>query len=313
MLMVGLPSTTLDPATAAHLTAGGRSLILFGRNLATPQQVADLTAAAACAAGAPLLVAADHEPGRVARLEPVGVPPIPVEGDADGLRADSRRAGEAMRALGVNLDLAPVVDVVRDDNPVLAGRSLGSDPAQVVTRGGAVMGGLAEAGVLAVLKHFPGHGLSGTDPHHEVTVIDADLDTLVEVDLRPFRELLAAGAPAVMVGHPIYPALDPQRPAGLSPVVLDLLRSQLGFQGVVMGDALSMAGVRDGYSLGEAAVLGLQAGLDLLIVDRPGEVEATVSAIVAAVEDGRLGRARLAEAASRVRELAASAVSVSCR
>src|SRR4030066_137140 len=217
--------------------------------------------AAACAAGGPLLVAVDQELGPVARLRGL-VTPLPSTAEAMAmspleLELTGQLLGNEMLALGVNVDLAPVGDVVQAPNPVLADRPLGGDPALVGELGAAFGGGLQAAGVIAVPKHFPGHGRSITDPPGVVTRIDASLEELEAVDFPPFDAVIAAGAPALMVGHPIYEALDADLPASLSPAVLDLLRDRFHFDGVAVTDSLSMAGVAAGREPGEVAVAAL--------------------------------------------------------
>lgn len=312
MVLAGLPGTTLDAATESFLAEGGRAIIVFRKNLSSRAQVEELTTAMACAADGPILVAVDQEPGRVERLAAIGISSPSVTSDREEFVADTIAMAEAMAAIGINMDLAPVVDVVRGSNPVLVGRNFGPDPEIVAARGVDFQQALASLGIIATAKHFPGHGLSTVDPHKQVTPIDADLATLQTVDFPPFQSAIDSGVGAVMVGHPIYEALDPTNPASLSPVVLSLLRTEFGFDGVAMTDAFSMAGVRQGRTLGEVTVEALIAGEDLLIVDSPTEVEAVVEVIEAAVADGTLERSRLAEAAGRVRRLAESARPVVC-
>jgi beta-N-acetylhexosaminidase len=316
VLMVGLPGPDLDQATADRLAAGAAGLILFAGNIDGAQRLLALTGAAACAAGGPLLVAVDQELGPVARLAGL-VTPLPSAAEAQAmspleLELTGQLLGQEMLALGVNVDLAPVVDVVQGYNPVLAGRNLGGDPQVVGELGAAFLRGLQQAGVIAVPKHFPGHGRSTTDPHGEVTLIDAPLEDLKMVDFPPFAAVFAAGAEAVMVGHPIYEALDPDLPASISPAVLALLRDDFGFTGVAMTDSLTMAGVAAGRDPGRLAVQALAAGEDLLLLVNPATVEESVAAIVAAVATGDLTRARLQEAATRVQALAASAAPIPC-
>ncbi len=316
VLMVGLPGESIGEATAAHLAAGGRSLILFDGNIGSAAQLRSLTGAAACAADGPLLVAVDQELGVVARLRGL-VTPLPTTAEALEmtpleLELTGQLLGDEMLALGVNMDLAPVLDVVAESSPALNGRHLGADPEVVASLGTAFMRGLEQAGVVAVPKHFPGHGRAVTDPHAETTYVGASLEDLEAVDFVPFEAAFAAGARAVMVGHPIYAALDPDHPASLSPLVLALLRERFGFEGVAITDSLSMAGVSAGRDPGDLAVAALAAGEDLLLVKDPAVVEDTVAAIVAAVATGDLALARLQKAASRVRALAAAAAPISC-
>jgi beta-N-acetylhexosaminidase len=310
VLLIGLPGPGLDDATAAHLAAGAAGIILFAHNIENTEQLRTLTGAAACAAARPLLVAVDQELGPVARLRGL-VTPLPTTAEAVSmspleLELTGQLLGEEMRDVGVNVDLAPVIDVVQGVNPVLTGRDL------VGELGAAFLRGLQQAGVVAVPKHFPGHGRSTTDPHDEVTRIDASFAELAAADFPPFEAVIAAGARALMVGHPIYEAIDPALPASLSPEVLALLRDYFGFDGVAITDSLSMAGVAAGRRPGDLAVLALAAGEDLLLVVDPAGVEETVSAIVAAVATGDLDPARLGEAAARVSHLAATAAPITC-
>jgi beta-N-acetylhexosaminidase len=316
VLLIGLPGPQLDDATAAHLAAGAAGLILFAPNIESAGQLRALTGAAACTAAGPVLVAVDQELGPVARLQGL-VTPLPTTAEAIAwspleLELTGQLLGQEMLSLGVNVDLAPVLDVVTDPNPVLADRHLGGDPELVGELGAAFLRGLQQAGVIAVPKHFPGHGRSTTDPHGEVTRIEASLEDLAAADFPPFRAAIAAGARAVMVGHPIYEAIDPALPASLSPGVLALLRDEFGFDGVAVTDSLSMAGVAAGREPGEVAVAALAAGEDLLLVVDPARVEETVAAIVAAVATGALDLGRLQEAAARVSLLAATATAVAC-
>jgi beta-N-acetylhexosaminidase len=316
VLMVGLPGPELDEGSAALLAAGVAGIILFSHNIAGVGQLRSLTGAAACAAAGPLLVALDQELGPVARLRGL-VTPLPTTAEALAMspleiELTGQLLGEEMLALGVNVDMAPVVDVVQGPNPVLAGRHLGGDPQVVGELGSAFLRGLRQAGVIAVPKHFPGHGRSTTDPHGVVTRIDAPLADLEAVDFPPFDAVIAAGAAALMVGHPIYEAIDPNLPASLSPVVLALLRDRFHFDGVAVTDSLSMAGVAAGREPGDLAVLALAAGEDLLLVVDPAQVEETVAAVVAAVAIGGLALARLQQASARVGRLAEAAAPIAC-
>lgn len=312
MVLAGLPGPGLDAATESFLAEGGRAMIVFSKNLVTTDQVRALTSAMACAAGSEILVAVDQEPGRVDRLAKIGIPSPAVDGDREQFLADTLTMGNAMLALGINFDLAPVLDVARGTNPVLVGRNFGPDPAVVAARGEDFQLTLEQLGIVTTAKHFPGHGLSTVDPHQQVTPIDASIETLQEVDFPPFQVAIDNGIGAVMVGHPIYEAIDPDNPASLSPAVLQLLRTTFRFDGVALTDAFSMAGVREGRTLGEVTVEALIAGEDLLIVDNPTEVAAVVEFIEAAVADGSLDRDRLAQAAGRVRRLAMAAAPVQC-
>jgi beta-N-acetylhexosaminidase len=316
VLMIGLPDPQLDASTAARLNAGASGIILFAHNIDGAGQLLSLTGAAACAAAGPLLVAVDQELGPVARLRGL-VTPLPTTAEAlamspPELELTGQLLGEEMLALGINVDLAPVVDVVQGLNPVLVDRHLGGDPELVGELGSAFLRGLQQAGVIAVPKHFPGHGRSTTDPHGAVTRIDAPIEDLEAVDFLPFEAVIAAGAAALLVGHPIYEAIDPGLPASLSPEVLALLRDRFGFGGVAVTDSLSMTGVAAGRDPGDLAVLALAAGEDLLLVVDPAQVAEMVAAIVAAVATGDLPLERLQEASARVHRLAEAAAPITC-
>jgi beta-N-acetylhexosaminidase len=314
--MVGLAGGGIGETVAAHLTAGGPGVLLLGDDIGTAAQVRSLTRAASCAAAGPLLIAVDQELGVVARLRGL-VTALPSAAEAlemtpEELELTGQLLGDEMLALGINVDFAPVLDVVAGPNPALEGRHLGADPEVVAELGLAFWRGLELAGVIAVPKHFPGHGRAVADPHDEVARVGAPLADLQAVDFLPFSAAVAAGARAIMVGHPIYEALDPGLPASLSPVVLALLRDDFGFGGVAITDALNMAGATLGRDPGDLAVAALAAGEDLLLVIDPAQIERTVAAIVAAVATGSLSLERLQEAAARVRALAAAAAPIAC-
>lgn len=312
VILAGLSGTTLDAQSHEHLAGGGRAMILFTQNLESRDQVRALTSAMACTAGAPILVAVDQEPGRIARLAPIGITSPDPLADKEAFATGTKEMARTMFQLGINLDLAPVIDVSRGPNPVLVDRNFGPDPVTVTDRGLMFISLLGEAGVGSTAKHFPGHGLSTVDPHLAITRIDADFETLQAVDFPPFQTAIDGGVGAVMIGHPIYAAIDPDNPASLSPAVLNLLRTSFGFEGVAMTDALSMQGVREGRDLAEISVAAIAAGEDLLIVNKPEEVEPVVEALVGSTEQGTLDRGRLAEAARRVRQLAESVGRVEC-
>ena len=316
VLMVGLAGSGIGETVAAHLAAGGLGILLLGDDIGTAAQVRSLTREASCAAAGPLLIAVDQELGVVARLRGL-VTALPSTGEAlemtpEELEITGQLLGDEMLALGINVDFAPVLDVVAGPNPALQGRHLGADPAVVAELGLAFWRGLELAGVIAVPKHFPGHGRAAADPHDQVARVGAPLADLRAMDFPPFSAAVAAGARAIMVGHPVYGALDPDLPASISPVILALLRDDFGFEGVAITDALNMAGVAAGRDPGDLAVAALAAGEDLLLVVDPAQIERTTAAIVAAVATGRLPLERLQEAAARVRALAAAAAPVAC-
>lgn len=306
VVMPTIEGTVVDTATRRWLerdTPGG--LVLFGRNVVSPQQLHALTAELAEAASRPLLLALDEEGGDVTRLhhregsDSPGNLALGTVDDLDLTRAVAADLGRQLRAAGITLDLAPSVDVNTDPrNPVIGTRSFGSDPALVARHGVAFVRGLREAGVLSCAKHFPGHGDTNVDSHFGLPTVDgSDLET----HLAPFRAVIDAGVECILTAHIVYPALD-ERPATLSrAIATDLLRGTLGFQGLVISDSMTMQAVSDTYGLLPAAVLAVAAGVDLLCVNATVETHTAMrDALVTAVRDGRLCEDRLAEAVGRI-------------
>jgi beta-N-acetylhexosaminidase len=314
-LLAAFPGTT-PPAPALALVADGLAgLALFGYNIADPQQLAAMTAALR-GARADVLIAIDEEGGDVTRLAHATGSPYPGNAalgaiDEPALTALIYRSiGSELARLGINLNLAPTVDVnTADDNPIIGTRSFGADPARVAGHAAAAVAGLQESGVAACAKHFPGHGATVADSHHELPIIDVPLDVLRERDLPPFAAVITAGVKAIMTAHIQAPALTGDGPATFSRAVLvDLLRGEYGFTGAVLTDALEMKGAAlAAGGVAPAAVRALAAGADLLCigahVDAP-LVEEVAAGIVAAIRHGRLSVERVEEAAARNAEVA---------
>jgi beta-N-acetylhexosaminidase len=262
-----------------------------------------------------VLLATDEEGGDVTRVHYPSGSTVPGNavlgrlGDPSLTRAVAAHVGGELASLGIGLDLAPSVDVnSTPSNPVIGVRSFGADAGLVARHAAAFVEGLQSAGVAACAKHFPGHGDTVSDSHHDLPRVDASPAVLRERELAPFRAAVEAGVRSVMTAHIIAPALDPDQPATFSPTVIGVLRDELGFEGVVVSDALDMAGASADTGIPEAAVRALLAGVDLLCLgSRTGEeryIEVR-DAVVEAVGSGRLPRGRVAEAAARVRALAA--------
>jgi beta-N-acetylhexosaminidase len=312
-LRVQLPAfvgTTLPDEYAELLADGLGGVCYFATNTTDgPDAVAELSAAIK-AANPRAVIAVDEEGGDVTRLHALDGSPVlgpAALGAAEDLvltRDTGRAIGAELSAAGVNLDLGPVADVNSNpDNPVIGTRSFGTDPALVAAQVAAWVSGLQDAGVAACAKHFPGHGDTAQDSHLELPTVDADLETLVARELMPFAAAVEVGIASVMTSHIVVPALDPELPGTLSAPVLGLLRDRLGYDGVIVSDALDMAGASAGRGIPEAAVLSLAAGTDLLCIGTDvavATVRATQDAIVSAVEAGRLTRERLEEAVARV-------------
>ncbi|BCL16840.1 hydrolase [Micromonospora sagamiensis] len=316
VLQPGFVGTTPPPWICRWLGEGLGSVVLFARNVVDPAQVAALTAALR-AERPDVIVAIDEEGGDVTRIEsgPGSSRPgnlaLGAVDDPALTEEVARDLGVELAAAGVTLNYAPDADVNSNpDNPVIGVRAFGADPALVARHTAAWVRGLQAGGVAACAKHFPGHGDTRVDSHHDLPRITADRARLDTGELVPFRAAIAAGAQAVMTGHLLVPALDPTLPATLSRRVLtDLLRDELGFHGVVVTDAVEMRAVADTYGLTGVAVRALAAGADAICVGGEHADEETArrlrDGIVAAVVDGELPEERLAEAAKRVGQLAA--------
>jgi len=291
-------------------------VILFARNVESPEQVAELVRelqSIARLAGheTPLLVAVDQEGGRVARLrEPWTVwPPLRAVGRV-GSEDVARRMGEALAAellaCGIRWDFAPVVDVdTNPANPVIGDRSFGDDPELVSRLGAAMIRGLQAGGVAACAKHFPGHGDTAVDSHLDLPVVDHSRSRLEDVELRPFVGAVEAGGAAIMTAHVLVRELDDLLPATLSEQVISrLLRDQLGYEGVVVSDDLEMKAVAQRWRPGEAAVRAAAAGVDLLASCASHDAQAeAIESLIRAVESGEIAWQDLDDSCARIRQL----------
>lgn len=248
--------------------------ILFARNIETPDQVRALTTALRDSVGrdAPILI--DQEGGRVARLRPPqwrGWGPALDTADAAGLTEDERcealrlryaLIGAELAGVGIDVNCAPLLDIrTPGAHDIIGDRALGTDADAVIRRGRAVHDGLLDAGVLPVIKHVPGHGRAGADSHLDLPVVDTPLAELAKTDFRPFAAL--ADAPLAMTAHIVYPALDPDACATLSPIVIDHIRQTLGLTGLLMSDDLSMHALSGDF--GQRTIRTLDAGCDLVL------------------------------------------------
>jgi beta-N-acetylhexosaminidase len=278
-------------------------------NVDNPKQVRELTGGLREAAGrlpagaAPFLIGTDQEYGVVTRITE-GVTTLPsalaagAAGDPALTEAAWRAAGTELAAMGINLDFAPVADVLATRSTVIGSRSFGADPERAAAQVSGAVRGLQGAGVAASVKHFPGHGLSAGDSHAELPVVAQSRKVLDSTAFPPFAAGIDAGAMAVMSAHLDVRSIDPGTPATFSHKLLtDVLRGQLGFQGVVITDGMNMAPAKR-WSPGEAAVRALNAGNDLILMTP--NVGQAYDGLLAALRDGSLTRARLVEAATRV-------------
>jgi beta-N-acetylhexosaminidase len=313
VLIPPFPGHTPPRWILAALEGGLAGVTLFGPNIAGPEQVALLTAALRGACEEPI-IAIDEEGGDVTRVTYWSGSPYPGNAalgavDDPELTAQVHEAiGADLAALGINVDLAPCVDVLTTaGNPAIGTRAFGADPALVARHAAAAVTGLQSGGVAACAKHFPGHGSTRTDTHETIATIDGDLDEVRRRDLPPFSAAIAAGAVSVMPSHLRLPELTGDLPASLSAAALTgLLRGELGFTGVIISDALEMRAVSVPFGIPEAAVMAVAAGTDLLCLGRDTSEEvyqAVVATLADAVRTGRLPGQRLEEAADRVAAL----------
>ena len=314
VLIPPFPGTTPPPWILAALERGLAGVTLFGSNVTG--DIASLTGTLRSAAGTDPVIAIDEEGGDVTRVAYVQGSPYPgnaVLGVVDdvGLTQDVYAAiGADLIRLGINVDLAPCADVLAVGGTVVIGtRSFGMDPALVARHVAAAVCGLQGAGVAACAKHFPGHGSTAADSHLTLATISGTLEEIRARDLPPFQAAVAAGTWTLMPGHLRVPELTGDLPATLSPAAISgLLRGELGYDGVVICDALEMKAASAVYGIPEAAVLAILAGTDLLCLGRDTDeamYHAVRAALADAVNSGRLATGRLEEAAERVAGLRA--------
>jgi beta-N-acetylhexosaminidase len=313
LLIGSLPATTIPAelrSLAREFQLGG--VILFSRNIEAPEQVAELSHdVQSLAAEYPLWVSVDQEGGRVARLRAPFTewPPMAVLGRSGDTALASRFAAALaaeLRAVGITLDYAPVLDIhTNPRNPVIGDRALGEDADTVARLGAAIVKGLQENGVAACGKHFPGHGDTSVDSHLELPIVEHPPDRIRRVEAVPFREAIRAGVAFIMTAHVLVPSIDEQQPATLSPaIVRDLLREELDYDGVILSDDLEMKAIAKTYAVPDAAVRAIAAGCDGVLICS-GDIEAQVAALEAlihAVEDQRIPYKRVEDALTRQRQ-----------
>jgi beta-N-acetylhexosaminidase len=305
LLIVGFRAPSVDNHIRTMITRyhiGGINLL--GRNVKSEEQaeglIRDLHTLNISATGIPLFMATDQEGGAVSRFtfmkELAPQPDIATVGEA---RRIAKARGEELREIGINVNFAPLADYVTDPNAYLWDRVFHGTPEEIAARAGAMLQGYREAGILSVLKHFPGYGNEEPDPHTAATTLVID-NTTLENNLLPFRELVARqNAEMIMTAHILIPSVD-KKPATHSKVFLtDILRTQWGFEGVIMTDDLEMASA--GTDVGTSALEALRAGADMLIITPTPEKQlAAISRLIRAVQNGELPESRVDESLRRV-------------
>jgi beta-N-acetylhexosaminidase len=314
LFVVGFEGTVAPPYLLEWLAEGRvGGIILFARNVQSPAQLAALTSSLHAAAPRPILIGIDQEGGTVARMrggftESPSAMALSNTNDEQQAERCYGVLGAEMRALGINWDYAPVVDISYNKaNPTVGVRSFGTQANRVSRYAAAAVRGLQGRGVAACAKHFPGLGNTAIDTHLALPIIDTPLDHLLEHDLQPYRDLVAQGIASIMTTHTIYATLDDQHPATLSPRVIQrLIREELGYDGLVTSDCMEMKAIADHYPPAEYAALGALSGLDVILVSHTRAVqEAAYQGLLAAVESGRVPLARIEDANRRIEALLA--------
>lgn len=304
-------------AELRELPLGGVILFSSAGNIESPAQVAGLTEqiqqGALDSDLVPLFIAVDQEGGAVARLtEGVTVFPgnmaLGATGSDELARLNAAVIARELRILGINFNFAPVVDVNNNPaNPVIGVRSFGSDPQEVARLGRAMVDPYRQEKVIATAKHFPGHGDTDVDSHYGLPLIPYKLSRLRELELFPFRAMIEAGVPAVMLAHILVPGLtgSDELPASLSPQAVRYLREEMGFDGLVVSDSMSMGAISERWGLEEAAVMAFQAGVDLILFGpwtgvEPGDSQRIFAALIEAVDEGTITLERLDQSVKRI-------------
>ena len=313
--MLGFDGDTLSAELAGYLERGLAGVVLYKRNFLTVERLRELTAEIRRAAGRPVLIGIDQEGGtRFALQEPFTAWPSAAElgqaGDLGLVEQVARAMAVELRAAGCNLNFAPMLDLnVNPESPVTKDRSFGADPQIVAKMGVAFHRGLRAGRVLSCAKHFPGHGDTLVDPHHDLPVFAGTMERLESAELVPFAAAVAAGVPLVMTAHILLPRIDADRPASLSRKMLDgVLRRRMGFTGVILADDLGMGAIAWRYGPAEAAVETIRAGTDIAMLchDWPS-VAPAVAAVRQAHEAGRLDAAEWRASSERIERACALA------
>ncbi len=302
--MLTLSQTAQEQIESYHL--GG--VILFGENLDTAEQTTALTAQMQDCAQLPLLIGVDEEGGTVSRLGSSSIDHevIPKAGNIpsnEAAAAAGTSIGETLVSLGIQVDFAPVADVnTNPANPVIGSRAYSDDPDIAAQRVSAFVTALQETGIAGAAKHFPGHGDTSTDSHTGSAEVTHDLERLEVVEFLPFQAAIEAGVQMILVGHIQLPNVTGDDiPATLNPQIIDLLRTNLGYDGVVITDAMNMGAITTRYGAGESAVLSILAGIDIVLM--PADLSQAFAAVEEAVANGRISIENLEDSVTRILQL----------
>ena len=285
-------------------------IIYFSTNLVstdqTTEMIENIQSFSQSATGRRLFIGVDEEGGSVARAaDSLGTTQFD-DMSVYGEKGDTQEAynigstqAKDLTALGFNVNFSPVADVLtNEDNTVVKDRSFGSDPELVSSMVSQVVKGLTDGGMLCAPKHFPGHGSTGGDTHDGFASSDRTLEELESCDFKPFEAAIEAGAPMIMVGHMTMTAIDPDNPALSEPIVTGLLRDELGYDGIIITDALNMGAISENYTNADAAVKAVSAGCDMLLC--VSNISSVVDALTEAVSDGTITEERIDESVTRI-------------
>ena len=305
------PDAAIEDMIKNHYVGG---VIYFSRNIKNPEQTARLSnqlqeLALSSGTGLPLFISTDQEGGVVTRIK--GVTHFPSNmalGAADDKKLTNKigkAVGSELKNLGINFNLAPVLDVNNNpDNPVIGVRSFGGDPKLVAKLGKAYINGIQSEGIIATAKHFPGHGDTDTDSHLELPIIKHGKQRLNEVELYPFKKAVKTGVESIMTAHVYFPAFEKKDgiPATLSESVLtDLLRKKMNFKGLIITDCMEMKAIADNFGTAEGAVRTIEAGSDIVLVSHTyTEQKKAVKAVIEAVRSGRISEKRIDKSVKRI-------------
>jgi len=306
--VVGFDGSSLPDELGEMLKNGLAGVAIYPRNFRNLDELIALTSAILRAAGQPVLIGIDQEGGTKFSLgTPFTAWPSPAElgrlGDASAVERVARAIARELRAAGVNLNFAPMLDLATNPaSPVTRGRSFGSDPHEVARLGAASLRGFAAEGILACAKHFPGHGDAAIDPHHDLPRFEGSRARLMQQELIPFVATVDAGVPFIMTAHILLPRIDADRPASLSPILLkDILRGEMRFDGIILADDLGMGAIAKRYAPGESAVKALQAGTDIVMLCHDwSTVAPAIDAVAQAAADGRFDPAEWSRTGARI-------------
>jgi beta-N-acetylhexosaminidase len=310
MLVGAFLGTTLTPDLQQMIVDDHiGTIILYGGNMRSASQLQALDTAMQAKASTPLFISTDQEGGTVNRLLYISGPrpsaeEIGATNDPGKAKQQGVSDGQILSKLGINLNLAPVVDVqtVSDAVSVLPTRMFGTMPAKVAAFAGAYLDGLQSQGVIGCLKHWPGLGAATVDPHAGLPVLRHSQADLNKIDFAPYRALIAQGnVGTILTTHEIVPAYDPNLPASLSPILINqVLRGDLGFQGVIVTDGLHMGALSNRWTAAQAAVLAVVAGDDMLLSFQAYEIPGVFNALLAAINSGQITKARIDLSVERI-------------